>query len=305
MMRKLLNEIKTIPAIELLVKYACVYRKKSPEICAIMNAKSGLCTEDCAFCAQSASRDCQIDVYGLKDRESIVRKAAYARGVLSADRFSIVTSGDSLEDHELDKVLGAVEDITKKVDIRICCSLGALDIEALKALQQAGVSRYHHNIETSERFYPRIVSTHFYSSRIDTIRSAARAGLEICSGGILGMGENWEDRLDMAHTLASLGVDAVPLNFLIPIAGTPLQGRPQISAEDALKSILLFRQILPESSSIKIIAGRETVLGDLQGLMFLAGADGIMSGGYLTVDGAVAEKNKELIRNVNSIWKNL
>lgn len=162
--------------------------------------------------------------------------------------------------------------------------------------------RYHHNIETSENFYPRIVSTHSFKERIDTIRLAKEVGLEICSGGIVGMGESWQDRLDMACILRDLEVDSVPINFLVPIKGTPLGSVEPITYNDAIRTICIFRIILKDKI-IKIAAGREVILKDLQNQGFMAGANGMLIGGYLTVKGQRLEEDYRLIEQIRSLWK--
>lgn len=270
------------------------------EICGITNAKSGLCSEDCKFCAQSAHHSTMIPQYPLKSEDEIVEAARSARENGST-RFGIVTSGNRLTPDELETIRTAVRRIVKDVGIGACASLGALTRDELLSLRDAGLTRYHHNIETSRRFYPQIVSTHDYDERVNTVKASKSAGLEVCSGGIIGMGETWEDRLDMALLLSELGVDAVPLNILVPIKGTPLGSVEPLSAAEALRAIALFRLVLRDKD-IKIIAGRETVLKDFQGMMYSAGANGMMVGGYLTVGGRNISDDKALIREIRAAW---
>jgi len=269
------------------------------DTCGVINAKSGRCGEDCRFCAQSAHHSADITTYDLKDPDEIVA-AAMEAGKSGAARFGIVTSGNRLTREEINLVADAVSRI-KEAGIIPCASLGALDEEAFTILRDAGLSRYHHNIETSERFYPSIVTTHGYGERISTIKEAKRAGLEVCSGGIIGLGENWEDRLDMAFLLKELEVDSVPLNFLVPIEGTPLEGAEQVSSRDALRTIALFRVIM-EDADVRVAAGRESVLKDLQGMMYMAGANGMMVGGYLTIAGRSVEDDRALVEEVRKLW---
>ena len=271
------------------------------DICGIVNAKSGACSEDCKFCAQSAHYSADIPEYPLKNKEELVAAAKRA-SENGAERFGIVTSGNALTHEEIGALADAVRGIKNEAEIEVCASLGAVSDEGLTKLKKAGLSRYHHNIETSERFYSSIVTTHKYSQRIDTIRSAKKAGLEVCSGGIIGLGESWQDRIDMALLLKELEVDSVPLNFLVPIKGTPLEAAGKISPVEALRTIALFRIILKDVS-IKIIAGRETVLKDYQLMMYLAGANGMMVGGYLTVNGRPVEDDHALINEVRQLWK--
>ena len=232
------------------------------EVCGVINAKSGSCSEDCKFCAQSAHYATHIPEYSLKSKDEMFSAAVEAKNN-GAEKFGIVTSGNKLTRDEINLIAEAIKEVSEKVKITPCASLGALDEESFKALKGSGLKRYHHNIETSERFYTTIVSTHDYSERVNTIRAAKKAGLEVCSGGILGLGEEWQDRVSMALLLKELKVDSVPLNFLVPIKGTPLENTDVISPQDALKAIAIFRIILPDVD-IKIVAGREIVLKDLK-----------------------------------------
>ena len=272
------------------------------EMCGIINAKSGSCSEDCKFCAQSAHHCTSIPEYSLKNKEDIINaaKTALKNG---AGRFGIVPSGNRLTPEEIDSIADAIRMIAGEVEIDICASLGALEEDAFYKLKSAGLTRYHHNIETSERFYPEIVSTHSFRERIDTIRNARNVGLEVCSGGIIGLGETWQDRIDMAVMLKELGVDSVPINFLVPIKGTPLENAEKMSPTEALRTVAIFRIIL-EHITIKVAAGREAVLKDFQSMMYSAGANGMMVGGYLTVAGRPAEDDNILIGEIKRLWNN-
>lgn len=270
------------------------------EICSVINAKSGRCSEDCKFCAQSSHYNTLSQDYPLRTKEEILSAARTAQKN-GAQKFGIVTSGRRLTMQEVGLVAECVREIKEGLGIIPCASLGALDEDAFSILRNAGLFRYHHNIETSERFYSEIVSTHPYSERIKTIKKAKKFGLEVCSGGILGMGETWQDRIEMALLLKELEVDAVPLNFLIPIKGTPLAGSARISPLEAIRAIALFRIILKDAV-VKIAAGRETVLKDFQGLIFMAGANGMMVGGYLTIQGRPVEEDQRLIGEIKKLW---
>jgi len=219
-----------------------------------------------------------------------------------AHRFCIVTSGNELSSDELAIVADTISEITSKIGIIMDASLGALSYDELLVLKKAGLSRYHHNIETSKNFYPKIVSTHDFEQRVDTIKAAKRAGLEVCSGGIIGLGESWNDRIDMALLLKELDVDSVPINILNPIKGTPLEDADLISAEDALKTIAIFRMLLP-GKVIKVAAGRETKFKDRQQDIFRAGANGMLVGGYLTTRGRPVEEDMKLVKEIESVWK--
>ncbi|MFC1676216.1 biotin synthase BioB [Planctomycetota bacterium] len=271
------------------------------ELCSIINAKSGLCGEDCKFCAQSAKHGCNVPVYPLKDAKEIVKAAIQAQNI-GAKRFGIVTSGNKLTDKDVKTIAKAITQIKKHTSLIVCGSLGALEPQQLKLLAQAGLARYHHNIETSRRFYPQIVSTHSFDDRITTIKAAKQFGLELCSGGIIGMGETWLDRIDMAITLKELNVDSVPINILVPIEGTAIKVDKPISPEDVIKTLAIFRIILKDKT-IKIAAGRESVLKETQLKAFLAGANGMIIGGYLTVKGNELKSDYKLIDNIKEQWK--
>ncbi|RKY42763.1 MAG: biotin synthase BioB [Candidatus Makaraimicrobium thalassicum] len=297
------EDILSMPMEELLVAAGRARREgvgRHIELCGIINAKSGACSEDCRFCAQSAHYRTNIPEYPLKSRDRIVA-AARAAQKNGAERFGIVTSGRGLTRKEVTAVADAIREIRKETGILPCASLGALDADSFAVLKDAGLTRYHHNIETSERYYPFIVSTHGYMERIKTIERAKGAALEICSGGILGMGETWQDRVDMAFVLKKLGVDSVPLNFLIPIKGTPLENAGNISPLEALRVIALFRIILRDKA-VKVIAGRESVLKGFQALMYTAGANGMMVGGYLTTSGRPPDEDRAMIEEIKKIW---
>ena len=270
------------------------------ELCSILNARSGLCSEDCKFCAQSARHCTDVSTYPLKSKEEIIQAAQNAKAV-GADKFGIVTSGNRLTGREINVVAQAISQIKDEVGIAVCGSLGAMEKSQLKFLKDAGLSRYHHNIETSRRFYPQIVSTHSFDERINTINSARQVGLEVCSGGIIGMGETWQDRIDMAYTLKQLDVDSIPINILIPIKATPLESAQPISPEDAIRTICIFRIILKDKI-IKIAAGREATLKNSQVKGFMAGANGMLIGGYLTVKGEGLEADYALIEEIKKVW---
>jgi len=276
------------------------YSGERLDLCTIMNAKSGHCAQDCKFCAQSARHRTGLDTYPLKSKEEIFR-AALAAKKNGAQRFGIVTSGDSLSEKDFKTVLSAVKEITRKVKIDACASLGNMNEDRFIQLKKAGLKRYHHNIETSRRFFPKIVTTHTFEDRIKTIKAAKKCGLEVCSGGIIGMGENMQDRIDMALTLKKLCVGSVPINVLIPIKGTALGKRGLLSAEEAIRTVAIFRIILKDKT-IKLAAGRETALKDFQALAFMAGANGMLIGGYLTVKGRAIDEDKKLIEEIKKLW---
>jgi len=271
------------------------------EVCGIVNAKSGRCTENCKFCAQSAHHSASTAEFPLKNKSEIVAAAIEARNN-GAARFGIVTSGRKLSSEEIAAIAEAVTEILDKTDISLCASLGSIDEGSFKVLLDAGLTRYHHNLETSRRFYPEIVTTHDYDERVNTVVLAKKMGMEVCSGGIFGLGETWEDRIDMALLLNELEVDSVPLNFLVPVKGTPMENAPEISALDAVRIIAVYRMILKDRT-IKVVAGRESILKDFQGMMYSAGANGMMIGGYLTVNGRAVSEDAQLISEIRKLWK--
>ncbi|MBI5573039.1 MAG: biotin synthase BioB [Elusimicrobia bacterium] len=298
-----INLLLDLPLPEI-ISHANEVRKKrvgnNLELCSIMNAKSGLCSEDCKFCAQSSRHSTNIPVYPLKKKSEII-EVAYNAKKNGAKKFGIVTSGDCLNEKELDLISESIYEIKDRVGIDVCASLGALKKQELSVLKKAGLIRYHHNIETSPRFYSEIVSTHTFEERIATIYTAKEVGLEVCSGGIIGMGETWQDRLDMAVILKKLEVDSVPINLLVPIKGTPLESINPISCVDAIRTLCVFRIIL-EDKIIKIAAGRETILKDFQAMAFMAGANGMLVGGYLTIKGRDISEDWNLIKEIENIY---
>ncbi len=271
-------------------------------MCSIMNIKSGKCSEDCAFCAQSARHATNAPVFGLKSKEEILRHAQRAKE-LGATHFSLVASGRGPTQSELAEVIEAIKYLKDRIDIKICASLGIIDEDGLRALKEAGLSRYHHNIETSRQYFPMICSTHSFEERIKTIKSIKNVGLECCSGCILGIGETKRDRISIAETLKEIGVDSVPINILVPIEGTRLWGKTQsITPLEVVETIALFRHIL-KTPAIRLAGGRENGLGDFQSLAFMAGADALMIGGYLTTPGRDPELDLRLKTDAIEFWK--
>lgn len=253
------------------------------DACSIVNAKSGNCSEDCAFCAQSVHHNTEVKTYGMLPEDEIVDKAAVARDH-GVRRFCIVTSGRGISSaKDLDTIARCVSRI-REMGVMPCATLGTLDMGQLRTLRDAGLNRYHHNIETSRGYFEKVCTTHGYDERVGTLKEAGSLGLSLCSGGIIGMGETMADRAEMAFALREIGVDSVPLNFLMPIPGTPMENAVPISPLDALRTIALFRFILPDKE-IRVCGGRVRALGDLHPLMFLAGANGVLMGDYLTTPG--------------------
>jgi biotin synthase len=257
---------------------------EKPQTCAIINARSGLCSEDCSFCAQSSHFNTGAPVYGFIDLEKI-NQAAKELAEKGVERFSIVTSGIGPDDAEFEKIKEAVA-IIKSNGIIPDVSVGCMSYEKLKELKSVGMDAYHHNLEVSRSFFSEICSTHEYDRDVQTVKDAVDAGLYVCSGGIFGLGENWEQRVELAETLKELKVQSVPVNFLNPIKGTPMEGRDILTEEEALRIIAIYRFILPDRS-IRVCGGRSIVFSgkDSASKVLKAGASGVMVGDYLTVKG--------------------
>lgn len=268
------------------------FRGTSVELCAIVNAKSGACPEDCSYCAQSSKSTAEISVYPLLNGEALLEKAREAKNG-RVKRFSIVTSGRTVRKDELKQIASMLRQI-RDIGLMPCASLGLLGRDELSFLRDNGLDRYHHNLETSRRLFPQICRTHTYDDKVRTIDAAQSAGLSVCSGGIIGMGETWEDRVDLAFDLRDLDVQSIPVNFLIPIKGTPLADRELLRPFEALKVISLFRFILPQKE-IRICGGRMQVLGEFASMVFMVGADSLMTGNYLTTTGRTFEDDVAFI----------
>ncbi len=266
-------------------------------LCSIINAKSGRCPENCAFCAQSAHHRTDAPVYPLVDEERIVACAREAEANGSSC-YGIITSGTTINrGEELERILRAVQRIRQETGITPSCSLGIIDIGIARALHEAGVATYHHNLETARSFFPEICTTHDYEEDVQTVRVAKAAGMKVCCGGIFGLGESAAQRVELALILRELDIDSVPLNFLNPIEGTRLAGAELISPMECLTTIALFRFILP-AKKISVCGGREKNLRDLQSWMFAAGASGTMIGNYLTTTGRPAEQDWQMLKDL-------
>jgi biotin synthase len=277
-------------------KITRAYKGNRITLCAILNAKSGFCTEDCAFCTQSSHHQTGIPTYDLKSEDFMVADAIDRRAG-GATRFSMVTSGLMLTEEEIATICRSTERIKKDTDITVCASVGTLTPDRARALRESGVSVYHHNLETARSFFDQICTTHDYEDDINTLKLVKEEGFRVCSGGILGLGESWEQRVELACTLRDLDVEGIPLNFLNPVAGTKMEGRPLLSPMEALKSIALFRFINPDRD-IFICGGREVTLKDYQSWIFIAGANGLMAGNYLTTQGRNVQMDMEMIREL-------
>ena len=267
------------------------------DLCSIINGRSGRCPEDCKYCAQSAHNHTDCEVYDFLPEEKIL-EACRMNESEGVDRFSIVTSGRALTGEEFEKAIHAYETMHRECKIDLCASMGFLNEEQLHRLHEAGVSSYHHNIETSRRNFPNICTTHTYDQKIETLKKVKAEGMCACSGGIIGMGETWEDRLDMAISLAELGIDSIPINALMPIKGTPLEDLPRLTEEDILRTISFFRYINP-MANIRLAAGRALLTNDGE-IAFQSGASATITGNMLTtVACATIRSDKHMLENLH------
>lgn len=265
------------------------------DICTIINGKSGKCSENCKYCAQSACYDTQVETYPLISGQKIIEQAKYneERGVL---RYSIVTSGKRLSDEEVDKICKVVKELKKHTGIAICGSFGLLGEEAFRKLKEAGVTRVHNNLETSRNYFEKVCTTHTYQDKIDAISAAKRAGLNVCSGGIMGLGETMEDRIDMVIAIRELGIRSIPVNMLNPIPGTPYEQNKRLTNDDMKRIVAVFRFLVPDAS-IRLAGGRG-LLPDKGKACFQSGANAAISGDMLTTQGITIEKDLSMLNEL-------
>lgn len=262
------------------------------DICTIINGKSGRCSENCKFCAQSAHFGGKCEEYPLLGNEELVKQALYnyKRGV---HRYSIVCSGKKLSDIEVENLCESIIEIKKACPISICVSGGLLDEQNYRKLKEAGVVRIHNNLETSRSFFPKICTTHTYDDKIKAVNAAKSAGLEVCSGGIMGLGETMEDRIDLAFTLRELKIKSVPVNMLNPIKNTPFENRKILSEDEMKRIVAIFRFIIPDAQ-IRLAGGRG-LMSDMGKSLFVSGANAAISGDMLTTSGITIENDMKII----------
>lgn len=266
------------------------------DLCSLVNAKSGLCTEDCKFCAQSSHYDSSCKAYPLLSVQEMVEKAKEAKK-WGATNFCIVISGKGPTDEEFNNIKKAIAIITEKIGIKVDCSLGSLRMGMVKALKELGIDRYNHNLETSEDYYKKICTTHPYKNRLSMISMVKDIGINPCCGGIIGMGEPPEERIKLAFALKKLNIKCVPVNILNPRKGTPLEKVKPIPPIEIIKTIAIFRLVL-QDATIKIAGGRESGLRDMQVAAFMSGANGMIIGGYLTTKGRSVEEDLQMARDL-------
>lgn len=282
------------------VRQACC--GNTVDLCSIVNVKSGNCSENCGFCSQSVHHPGNDSpVYGLKSKEEILAQAKAAEAA-GAKRFCLVSQGrgikyNSPKSTEFDNILETVRQIVAETSIKPCCALGEVTAEQAQALKEAGVTRYNHNLEASEKFYSQIVTTHTWQDRVETVKNLKSAGIQACTGGIIGMGESWEDRVDLALALRELQVESVPINLLNPREGTPLGDRTKLDPIEALKAIAIFRMILPEQI-LRYAGGREAVMGEMQAMGLKAGINAMLIGHYLTTIGQPPEQDHAMLEKL-------
>lgn len=266
------------------------------DLCSIINGRGGRCSENCKFCAQSAHHNTDCEEYGFLEQKTFMEGCAYAseQGV---NRYSIVTAGRTMEGEDLEKAIAAYQAMHEAYpDMILCASHGLVKGEDLKRMKEAGVTMYHSNVETSEHFFPEICTTHTYEDKLNEIRLAKEAGMEVCSGGIFGMGETWQDRLDMAALLAELQVNSIPLNFLLPIKGTPLEDREKLTQEEIVRIVAIFRYLNP-TAFIRIAAGRSYFEQGGE-VLFRAGANATLTGDMLTTVGNNIAQDRDMLERL-------
>ncbi len=299
--RQQAQELLLLPEEELFASATAIrehHFAKQIEACFIINAKSGNCNMNCKFCSQSGANSTEIQEYPFMSEEELESTLADWAD-FPIGRCGIVTAGGALTDADVEKLAQFLEKRTAdgKRGPRICGSLGRLKEQALHRLKEAGMTRIHHNLETSENYYPEICTSQQWRDRLDTVHEARKEGYSVCSGGLFGLGESWEDRLDLIYFLREDGIDHVPINFLYPHAGTPMANMPVMDPSEALRIIAIFRHIHP-TAVLRICGGRVSVLRERQFEMFAAGANAFMTGNYLTITGAGVENDLKKLREL-------
>lgn len=281
-------------------RLTCSLAGREMVACGIINAKSGRCPENCSFCAQSAHYDTGAPVWPLIGPDEMLARARELAAA-GARRFGIVTSGTALSDAELDALCPVVERIRNETPLSVCASIGMMTTARAIRLRDAGLTRYHHNLETAASHFPSICTTHAYADDLNSLAAARDAGLELCCGGIFGLGETPEQRVELSLTLAELDVTAIPVNFLNPIPGTPLAGRPPLEPVEALRIVALLRLMHP-GRDVLICGGRNAVMGDRDDWLLAAGANGLMTGDYLTTCGSPFRRDRQLFERLGLAW---
>ena len=268
------------------------FKGENVDLCTIINGRSGRCGENCKFCAQSAHNHTGCEEYSFLDDEKIIQ-AAKANQNEGVNRFAIVTAGKALTGADFDKAIHVYERMNKELSINLCASMGFITREQFKRLKKAGVTSYHHNIETSRRNFPNICTSHTYDMKIETIKIAQEEGFCVCSGGIIGMGETFEDRIDMALSLSELNIRSIPINALMAIPGTPFAQNKPLTEEEILRTIAMFRFINPQAN-IRLAAGRK-LLSENGKKAFQSGASATITGNMLTTSGSTIQGDIKML----------
>lgn len=268
------------------------------DLCSIISGRNGSCSENCKFCAQSAHNHTGCEVYGLLDYEEIYALAS-SNEKAGVNRFAIVISGHGPSDDDFEKIIAIFKRLRRELTIDLCASLGFLTQEQFDRLYDAGVRRYHNNIETSPGFFKQICTSHTFEDKVSNIRRAQKAGLSVCSGGIIGMGETMDDRIEMAFSLSELGIKSIPVNTLIPIPGTPLQNLAALENDEIIRTIAIFKYINPEAD-IRLAAGRKLIHGNGEEA-FMSGASATITGDMLTTSGSTIKSDREMLERMGRI----
>lgn len=293
-----LYELPLNELIEISAKVTSENFAKEVEFCSIISAKTGKCEENCKYCSQSAHNKAKIHTHPLLEVEE-VKKAALSAKDNGATRFCVVTSGRLPSDYDFEKILEMIKEVKKIDGLHACCSLGILTEEQVKQLKEAGVERYNHNLNTAESYHSKICTTHNFHDRVNTIKLVQKHGIEACAGGIIGMGETREQRIELALELAELNPTSVPLNFLNPIEGTPLENmESEIDEEEILRTICIFRIVMPKAL-LRYAGGRTTRFSnEYQKLGIEAGINALLIGNYLTTTGSTPEQDVQIITDL-------
>lgn len=265
------------------------------DLCTIISGRNGACGENCKFCAQSAHNHTGCEVYPLLPYEKI-HALASSNEKAGVDRFAVVLSGRGPSEDDFEEIIAIYKRLRAELKINLCASLGFLSEEQFERLYDAGVRSYHNNIETSPGYFPKICTSHTFEDKAANIRRAQKAGLNVCSGGIIGMGETMDDRIDMALALSELGIRSIPINALIPIPGTPLEDLPTLSNEEILRTVAIFRYLNPEAD-IRLGAGRKLIEGNGEAA-FLSGASATITGNMLTTSGSTIKEDREMLQRI-------
>ena len=299
-----LIELLKSAELEELLKGADIVREKYSgdriDLCSIIAGKSGNCGENCKFCAQSAFNHTSCDVHPLLDYDEIY-KVARSNEEEGVNRFAIVNSGRGPSDEDLEKLIMIYKRLSEELNISLCASLGFLTQEQFDRLYAAGVRRYHNNIETSRGYFDKICTSHSFDDKVENIKRAKKAGLEVCSGGIIGMGEDIDDRIEMAFDLQELEISSIPINTLIPIKGTMLEGVKQLTEAEILRTVAIFRYINPEAD-IRLAAGRGLMENEGE-KAFVGGANSAITGNMLTTSGATIRSDMVLVKSMGRTVK--